>query len=137
MPRLTGNRCGFTWTPGGADNLTEAEGRFTRLRSVRQLFETTPFNSTTGAVFTASGIYYFDGIIEFNVNDDGTPPIPSGTSGTMTFQLVSGSASYQYTGTAFLEQMDFTAQSVGGPPTAVRYSFRFSGTVTVAGGISA
>lgn len=126
MALLTGDSGSITYT--GGQTLVVADFGAWDLNSDRPVHEYTPFQwiMTKLAVGQVRGTGTLEAACD---TGSATPPIPSGTSGTLTLYTKYNTKYYQ--GPAILHGLGLGVSSRGGAPVTVyRYVFSFSATTS-------
>jgi hypothetical protein len=131
VAKQIGNLIKFTWSGTGTGEMftTRGHGWFINVR--RPMHDTT--SEQGSATEVTPGIEQAGLRVRLFVDSaDGTPTIPTGTSGTFTlYPNHAGSTSKNWTGTAYVESMGFQGTTLGGaPPQTVEYTLAVSGAVT-------
>lgn len=130
MAAIIGSEFQFTWSGTGAALLNTTRGRVVRMKILKPMMNSTP-EATADAMEFEAGLT--TGQITWDQKIDATdaqPTIPEGTSGTWTIYPLSTVTGKNWTGTGYVESLEFFAESSGQSYEICRYVIRMSSTIT-------
>jgi hypothetical protein len=130
MAAIIGSELKFTWSGAGAAALSTTRGRVVRMRILKPMMNSTP-EQTTDAMEFEPGLTTGQITWDQKIDDaDAQPTIPEGTAGTWTIYPDTAVSGKNWTGSGYVESVDFFGETSGQSYEICRYVIRMSGTIT-------